>query len=304
MHLGNGAVTPECAVITWGAAAAGLGWLALRGQTQKPPVSRPLEVGALAALVFALQAVNVPLLPWASAHLVGGVLVARLLGAGLGAWTMAAVLMLQATAMGDGGLLAWGCNVLNMAVLPAVILLGCERRFGSSVRTSTTAAVAAVLLAAVLIPCETAIGRGTLPANWTEFALTMVVTHLVIALFEGAVTFALLTAVERSATRTRLAFTIAAAAAATAGVLVASELPDGYESAADATGFASLLADPTASAAWIRAVIERQSAAVAAVQTAIGSEWLVTALATCIAGALAAVAAAVTGPLRTGRAAG
>ena len=63
MHLGNGALTPECAAITLGAAAVGLG--AATVAIRRQPLSREqlaLAVG-LGSLVFAAQAVNVPVLP-------------------------------------------------------------------------------------------------------------------------------------------------------------------------------------------------------------------------------------------------
>src|SRR5207253_6220098 len=72
--------------------------------------------------VFAAQSINVPIAPGTSAHLVGGVLLAWVLGPGLGVWTMAMVLAAQALLLGDGGIASLGANVLNMAILPAGIV--------------------------------------------------------------------------------------------------------------------------------------------------------------------------------------
>src|SRR5262245_56632288 len=132
MHLGNGAITPECVAITISAASAGLGlcaWSARRSLTRsvsegsgaaRPSLALRVSIAAaLGAFIFAAQAVNVPILPGISAHLVGGVLLAWALGPAVGALTMALVLALQALLLGVGGTLALGANIINMALIPA-----------------------------------------------------------------------------------------------------------------------------------------------------------------------------------------
>ena len=121
MHLGNGAITPECAALTYGQQRRP-DWRLVRRRCERSGVSRAKSCNwprRLGCLVFAAQAINVPVAPGTSAHLVGGVLLAWLLGPGLGAWTMALVLAVQAMLLGDGGMAALGANVLNMAILPA-----------------------------------------------------------------------------------------------------------------------------------------------------------------------------------------
>jgi ABC-type Co2+ transport system permease subunit len=76
MHLGNGAITPECVAITLSAASAGLGLCAWSARREARPLSKLGFAAGLGAFVFAAQAVNVPILPGISAHLVGGVLLA------------------------------------------------------------------------------------------------------------------------------------------------------------------------------------------------------------------------------------
>ena len=195
MHLGNGAITPECAAITLGAAAIGLG--AATVAIRRQPVSRQklaLAVG-LGSLVFAAQAINVPVLPGTSAHLVGGVLLAWVLGPGLGAWTMAIILAVQALVLGDGGLAALGANVLNMALLPAGSVAVCRQLSLTESRWSYAACAAAaalsVPLAALLIVGQTALFRASTElVGWPEFATQMIATHLWIGLAEGGLTLA------------------------------------------------------------------------------------------------------------------
>ena len=149
MHLAGGAITPECAVLTYGAAAAGLGACVLRSITQRTSLSsQKLQLAAaLGCTVFAAQAINVPIAPGFSGHLVGGVLLAWALGPALGAWTMAIVLAAQALMLGDGGIAALGANVINMALVPAALvamarrLPGCRSQVGWNRKRSPTESI-------------------------------------------------------------------------------------------------------------------------------------------------------------------
>lgn len=74
-------------------------------------------LGAVTAFVFAAQMLNFPLGIGASAHLLGGALVAVLLGPWAGMLVLFAVLLVQALLFQDGGIAALGANTLNVAVL-------------------------------------------------------------------------------------------------------------------------------------------------------------------------------------------
>src|SRR5436853_2962076 len=117
MHLGNGAITPECVALTYGAAAAGLSAASVAVRRAGLTAAKLEWAAGLGCIVLAAQAVNVPVAPGFSGHLIGGVLLATLRGPALGTWTMAAVLAIQALLLGDGGVAAWGANVINMALL-------------------------------------------------------------------------------------------------------------------------------------------------------------------------------------------
>jgi cobalt/nickel transport system permease protein len=256
MHLGNGAITPECVALTYTAAAAGLAAGAIGIQRAGLTREKATLAAALGCLVFAAQAINVPILPGTSAHLVGGVLLAWMLGPGLGAWTMALILAVQALALGDGGLAALGANVLNMALVPAGTVAAASRLVPLSEKSQNPAvgmgfaAGCAVLLAALLIVVETAAFRpaGEL-AGWTSFAALMLGTHAWIGVLEGTMTAALVAALAPIALQVRLhpVHRYAIAGAAVALVLAAfalpisSALPDGYEAAAQASGMNWLL---------------------------------------------------------------
>ncbi|ELZ94283.1 cobalamin biosynthesis protein CbiM [Haloferax mucosum ATCC BAA-1512] len=73
--------------------------------------------GMVTASIFAAQMLNWPLPGGVSAHFVGGALAAIVLGPHLGALSVALVVAVQALVFGDGGVLALGANVWNMAIV-------------------------------------------------------------------------------------------------------------------------------------------------------------------------------------------
>lgn len=253
MHLGNGAITPECAAVTLGAAAVGLG--AAAWSLRHEPISRQklALAGGLGALVFAAQAVNVPILPGSSAHLVGGVLLAWALGPGLGAWIMALILVIQALAMGDGGVMALGANVLNMALLPAgLVAAGKRLRLAEGKWSQVWAgalAACSVPLAALLIVGQTALFRsGSELPGWGDFAVRMIGVHLLVGIAEGGLTVVLLAAIAGLRTsaegqRTWRPALVSLCLAGLLGVasLWSSRLPDTYESSAEQSRMGWLL---------------------------------------------------------------
>lgn len=249
MHLGNGAITPECAAITLGAAAIGLGAAAASIRRESLSRQKLALAAGLGGLVFAAQAVNAPVLPGTSAHLVGGVLLAWMLGPSLGAWTMAIVLIVQALVLGDGGFAALGANVLNMALLPAGCVVVCRQFKLAEGRRSyaacTAAAAVSVPLAAVLIVGQTALFRsGVELVGWQAFAARMIATHVWIGLAEGGLTLAAVAAIlalKHASWKPAIASSLAALALATIVFPWSSALPDGYEAAAEASGLGAWL---------------------------------------------------------------
>ncbi|ELZ82989.1 cobalamin biosynthesis protein M [Haloferax elongans ATCC BAA-1513] len=73
--------------------------------------------GMVTASIFAAQMLNWPLPGGVSAHFVGGALAAIVLGPYLGALSVALVVAVQALVFADGGVLALGANVWNMAIV-------------------------------------------------------------------------------------------------------------------------------------------------------------------------------------------
>lgn len=79
-------------------------------------------LAVLAAGIFAIQAMNIPI-PWGtSGHMVGAALVAIVIGSPFaGFLVLTTVLIIQALFFGDGGLTALGINIFNMAIISSWI---------------------------------------------------------------------------------------------------------------------------------------------------------------------------------------
>lgn len=79
-------------------------------------------MGILGAFVFAAQMINIAIPgTGASGHLGGGVLLAILLGPSAAFVVISSILFVQALFFADGGLLALGCNMINMGIIPTLI---------------------------------------------------------------------------------------------------------------------------------------------------------------------------------------
>src|ERR1700732_3170733 len=92
-----------------------LGLMVRRAGREWEDTSIPL-LGVMGAFVFAAQMINFPVGIGTSGHLVGGALLAFTLGAAPAVLVMTAIIAMQAFVFQDGGVLALGANVFNMAI--------------------------------------------------------------------------------------------------------------------------------------------------------------------------------------------
>ena len=74
-------------------------------------------LGIAASLSFLLMMFNVPVPGGTTAHAVGGTLLAILIGPYAASLALTVALLLQAFLFGDGGILALGANIFNMAIV-------------------------------------------------------------------------------------------------------------------------------------------------------------------------------------------
>ncbi len=170
----------------------------VQAQADSPRV--PL-MGVLGAFLFAAQMVNFAIPgTGSSGHLGGGLLLAVLLGPHAAVLVMGSVLLVQALFFADGGLLAFGCNLFNLGILPAYVAYPLVyrplRRRGQPLAAAVLGALVALEAGALGVVLETALsGLAGLPLR--PFLATMTAIHLPIALVEGLVTAGLLAYVAR-----------------------------------------------------------------------------------------------------------
>lgn len=193
------------------AASAGAASLVLLGTAVRKLRRRERDarivplMGVTGAFVFAAQLINFTIpATGSSGHLVGGVLLAALLGPWAALVTLAAVLTLQCLLFADGGVLALGCNLLNLAVLSTLVaypsvyrpLAGADPSPGRITAASLAAGIVALELGALAVVAETELsGITALPTG--RFLLLMAPIHLVIGIGEGLGTAAVLCFVRR-----------------------------------------------------------------------------------------------------------
>jgi cobalt/nickel transport system permease protein len=116
MHIPDGYLSPQtCAV---GYAVAIPFWVAATQKVKKVVKTRSVPfLAVLAALSFLVMMFNIPIPDGTTAHAVGGSIIAILLGPWAAVIAVSVALLFQALLFGDGGVLAYGANVVNMAII-------------------------------------------------------------------------------------------------------------------------------------------------------------------------------------------
>jgi cobalt/nickel transport system permease protein len=238
MHIPDGFLsTPVWATLDVVSAPA-VAWVARRAQRDTQDHRIPL-LGVMGAFVFAAQMVNFPVGPGTSGHLVGGALLTVVLGPAAASLVLTAILVLQALIFQDGGVLALGANVFNMALAGVAAAYLSYRLWGPSSRSGAIFAAGAlsVMTSACLALGQLLISGVPMPGGvlWASLGLFMIS-----ALMEGAITVAAVRAIERlnpawvagprpTSSRTVAAVAMAALLLAVVGTLIASAAPDGIQ---------------------------------------------------------------------------
>lgn len=197
MHMADALLSPEVGATMWAVSAGAIALGSARLSRERDDRLAPL-MGVLGGFLFAAQMINFSIPgTGSSGHLTGGLLLAILLGPSAAFLTVASVLMVQAFFFADGGLLALGCNIFNLGIIPAFVvyplcyrrLIGRDPRRWREVAVTMASALIAMQLGALCVVLETfASGISTLPLG--KFLLLMQPIHLAIGLVEGAVTLA------------------------------------------------------------------------------------------------------------------
>ncbi len=153
-------------------------------------------MGIMSAFVFAAQMINFTIpMTGSSGHIGGGILLSLILGGPAAFISIFSVLLIQCLFFADGGLLALGCNLFNMGVIPCLIIYpyvikpilqrGVSKK--SLGIASMIGCVLSLQLGAFMVVLETFFsGISELP--FSQFLVLMQPIHLAIGLAEGVVT--------------------------------------------------------------------------------------------------------------------
>ena len=256
MHMADALLAPAVAATMYAASGVAAGVSIHQLKKDDEPQKLP-TMAVTAALVFAGQMINYTIPgTGSSGHMCGGMLLSALLGPQAGFLSMIVILTIQCLFFADGGLMALGANIWNMA------FYGCfvgyyliwrpimQSRSGMSTRVriilaSIVGCVLTLQLGAFSVVLETTLS-GITELPFGAFVALMQPIHLAIGLIEGVVTAAVLAFVYESrpellrdvkptgTAKRSLKATIAILAVVAAVVggglsLLASSNPDGLE---------------------------------------------------------------------------
>ena len=253
MHMSDALLSPSVAGAMCAASGAAVAASVFKLRRSAKPV-KVAEAGVMGAFVFAAQMVNFAVPgTGSSGHLCGGMLLAAVLGPYLGFLTLSIVLLVQCLLFADGGILALGANVWNMAFYGCMLGGGViwpfvtgrspsrARVFAASVLGN----IVALQLGAFSVTLQT-LASGVTELPFGVFVIAMQPIHLAIGAVEGMITASVLCfimetrpemlAVESRSSLARLSrgavlSVLAATAFAVGGLLslAASSAPDGLE---------------------------------------------------------------------------
>jgi len=203
MHIPDGFLSPAICALMYAISMAFLVWSWKKARATYPKSFAPL-LAVSSAFVFAAQMIDFPILYGTSGHLVGGTFLSMLLGPHAAILSMTIVLMMQALFFADGGILTFGANVFNMAIIGGLsfflvkLLTKNPQRTGRLLINVSFASWLSVVLGA--LACGLQIGFSPAFSNIGGIVATvpaMLFWHALIGLGEAAITTTLTSQLHR-----------------------------------------------------------------------------------------------------------
>lgn len=199
MHMADALISPAAAGTMYACSGAACAYAVRKVRLETDPKKVPV-MGVMGAFVFASQMINFTIPgTGSSGHLCGGMLLTALLGPYASFLTMIGVLLIQCLLFADGGLLALGANIWNMAfygcflgyflVWRPIMKKGAGR--GKVICASILGSMITLQLGAFSVTLET-LASGITDLPFSIFAGTMQPIHLAIGFVEGLITAAVL----------------------------------------------------------------------------------------------------------------
>ena len=215
MHMADALLAPAVAATMYVASGAAAGFSVHKLRKDDEEVKKLPVMAVSAALVFAGQMINYTIPgTGSSGHMCGGMLLSALLGPQAGFLSMIVILTIQCLFFGDGGLLALGANIWNMAfygcfvgfclIWKPIMHSNWFSKMGANaaqrariILASVVGCIVTLQLGAFSVVVETSLsGISELPFG--AFCALMQPIHLAIGLIEGLITAAVLTFVYES----------------------------------------------------------------------------------------------------------
>lgn len=199
MHMADALVAPAVAGTMYVLSAAAAGYSVKKIRLESDPKKVPV-MGIMGAFVFATQMINFTIPgTGSSGHLCGGMLLTALLGPYAGFLTMIGVLLIQCLLFADGGILALGCNIWNMAFYGCFIgslliwkpMMSKGMTKAKIVAASILGCMITLQFGAFSVTLETMLS-GITELPFGTFVATMQPIHLAIGFVEGLITAAVL----------------------------------------------------------------------------------------------------------------
>lgn len=200
MHMADALVAPAAAAAMYACSSIAAGCSVRKIRLESDNKKIPL-MGVMGAFVFAAQMINFTIPgTGSSGHLCGAMLLAALLGPYAAFITMIGVLAVQCLMFADGGLLALGCNIWNMAFygcfIGAMLIWKPFMRKGVDKAKIMAASIAGCVLTLQLgsfSVCLETFASGVTKLPFSAFVGMMQSIHLAIGFVEGLITAAVLT---------------------------------------------------------------------------------------------------------------
>ena len=199
MHMADALLSPAVAGTMYACSTAVAAYSVTKIRKEDDQTKIP-TMGIMGAFVFATQMINFTIPgTGSSGHLCGGMLLSAMLGAPAGFLTMIDILLIQCLMFADGGLMALGANVWNMAFygcfIGAMVIWRIVMKNGASKKkimaASIIGCVVTLQLGAFSVTLET-LASGITELPFTAFVSVMQPIHLCIGLVEGIITGAVL----------------------------------------------------------------------------------------------------------------
>ena len=198
MHMADALLSPAVGGAMYAASGAAIAYSAIKVKKDELSEKKLPIMAVTGAFVFAAQMINFTIPgTGSSGHIGGGILLCAMLGGFPALLSLAAVLIIQCLFFADGGLLALGCNIFNIGVLPCLLVY--PLIFKPIVRKGLTykritiasivSAVVGLQLGAFGVVLQT-LASGITQLPFGTFAALMQPIHLAIGLVEGVITAA------------------------------------------------------------------------------------------------------------------